>query len=127
MRIRLHTGHERGLNVTLREASKHEFNEDEPFVQFGIGCFIEFYGEKLEKTFIDVNTDEDFFRQARLLAQAAELFGVPYLLGQGKDFFAIQETYKKSSNEAVEEIKRLQLPSFVQKRWHLPKDNFNDK
>jgi hypothetical protein len=68
LRIRLHTGHRRGLNVILRQASSRKFDENEPFVQYGIGCFIEFHGEDLKQTFIDIDSNDDFMKQAQLFA-----------------------------------------------------------
>jgi hypothetical protein len=117
LRIRLHTGHARGLNVILRQASTRVFDENEPFVQYGIGCFMEFHSERLEETFVEVNTDDDFMEQARLLAQATERFGIPYLLGKGKDFDAIKEIYKKKAEESVKEIEKYRFPKNVRKEW----------
>jgi hypothetical protein len=117
MRIRLDTGHARGLNVILREASLLNFDENEPFIQYGIGCFMQFHGEKLEDTFIEVNTNDDFLERARLLAQATEHHGVPYLLGQEKDFNAIKEMVKKGAEKDIEEIKKYRFPKNVRKEW----------
>lgn len=127
MRIRLDTGHSRrGLNVILREASHREFDERAPYIQYDIGCFTQFYGEKLEDTFIDVLTDEDFIKQAQLLAQAAERYGAPYLLGQGKDFEIIKEVYRKKGAEAAKKWENVQFPSFVKKGW-TKKDQSTDQ
>jgi len=103
MRIRLHTGHRRGLNVILRPASFREFDENDPGVQLGIGCFIEFQGENPQNTVIEVSTDEDFFEQARLLALAAEWYAVPYLLGEGKDWTPIMEMIERKTEKEVDE------------------------
>ena len=119
MRIRLDTGHARGLNVILRQSSLREFDENEPFVQYGIGCFMQFYGESLQETFIDVDTNEDFLEQARLLAIAAERYGVPYLLGQGKDFDAVQQMIRKRAEESVKEIKKYHFPKNVREEWQI--------
>lgn len=86
LRIRLHTGHARGLNVALRPASLRDFDENTAGSEYGIGCFMLFNGEKLEHIYVRVETDEDFLKLAQLLAQATERFGVPYLGGQKNDF-----------------------------------------
>jgi len=117
LRVRLHTGHGRGFNVILRQASSRKFDENEPFVQYGIGCFMEFHGEDLNQTFIDVDSDDDFMKQAQLLADATKRYGVPYLLGEGKDFDAIQEIGKKKAQEKIEEIKKYRFPKNVRKEW----------
>jgi hypothetical protein len=121
MRIRLDTGHRRGLNVLLRPASLREYDENKPG-EFGIVNFIEFNGEKLQQTFFDVFTDEDFLRQAQLLAQAAERFGIPYLRGQKNDFEAIGEMIKKRGEPEQEKIREMMrnMPSFVREEWHIP-------
>src|SRR5262245_40411103 len=64
LRIRLHTGHARGMNVMLRPASVRDFDENEPGVHYGIGCFMEFNGEKLEQVFIEVGSDDEFVEHA---------------------------------------------------------------
>jgi hypothetical protein len=117
LRIRLHTGHRRGFNVILRQASLRKFDENEPFVQYGIGCFMEFYGEDLKQTFIDVDSDDDFMKQAQLLADATKRYGVPYLLGEGKDFDAVQKKVKEQAQENIEEIKKYRFPKNVRKEW----------
>jgi len=117
LRIRLHTGHARGLNVILRRASFRVVDENEPFIQYGIGCFMEFRGEDLNKTFIDVDSDEDFMKQAQLSAQATKQHGVAYLVGEGKDFEAVQEIGKQKAQEAIEEIRKYRFPKNVRKEW----------
>jgi hypothetical protein len=117
MRLWLDTGHARGLNVILREASHRDFDERAPGIQFGIGCFMEFHGERLQDTFIPVDTDEDFLKRAQLLAQATERYGVPYLLGQGKDFEAVREIKKKEGEEIKKKWENVKFPSFVKKAW----------
>lgn len=117
MRIRLDTGHRRGLNVILRPASAANFDENEPGVQYGIGVFMQLHGDGLEQTFIDVGSDADFFRRARLLAQAAERYGVPYLLGQGKDWEAVREMVSKKTAEDPEKIGKYRFPKNVRKEW----------
>lgn len=120
LRVRLHTGHRRGLNVILREASSCKFDENEPFVQYGIGCFMEFHGEDLKQTFIDVDSEGNFMKQAQLLAQATKRYGVPYLLGQGRDFDAIKEVVRKKAEEGIEQIKKYRFPKTVREEWRLP-------
>jgi hypothetical protein len=117
LRIRLHTGHRRGLNVMLRQASLRIFDEKEPFVQYGLGCFMEFHGEDLKQTFIDVNSDDDFMKQAQVLADATKRYGVAYLAGDGKDFDAVQEIVKKQAQEHIEELKKYRFPKNVRKEW----------
>jgi hypothetical protein len=117
MRVRLHTGHRRGLNVILRPASEGDFDENKPGLQYGIGCFIQFYGEALEKTFIPVDSDEDFLEQARLLAEAAQRYCIPHLLGQGKDLELIQQMIRKKTEEDLKKIGKLTFPSFVHEEW----------
>jgi len=117
MRIRLHTGHRRGFNVLLRRASFRKFDENEPFVQYDIGCFLELYGEDLKKTFIEVDSDDDFMRQAQLLAEATKRHGVPYLIGKCKDFDAVREIVKKRARENIEKIRELRFPKNVRKEW----------
>jgi len=125
MRIRLDTGHARGLNVILRSASWRDIDENDSKVpQLGITCFTQFHGEKLQDTFINVYTDEDFIRQAKLLAKAAECYGIPYLLGEGKDWEVVREEVRKKTKINVEKIRKMKMPSFVQKRWHLPPPDF---
>jgi hypothetical protein len=117
MRVRLDTGHHRGLNVTLRPASFRDFDEDKPGIQLGIGCFIEFYGKKPQDTLIDVFTDKDFLDRARLLAIAAEHYGVPYLLGKGKDWDAVKEVIRKKTEKDTERIKKYRYPKNVREEW----------
>src|SRR5438105_4546347 len=95
MRIRLHTGHQRGLNVILRPASFREFDEDQPGIQLGIGSFVLFQGEDLDQVMVEVQTDQDFLNQAQLLSEASEYFGMPYLLGQKDDFESVREMMRK--------------------------------
>lgn len=125
MRIRLHTGHARGLNVTLRQASQRDFDENEPGIEYGIGCFVLFNGQSLKQLFIDVFTDEDFLQQAQLLAEAVKHFGIPYLIGQKNDFETVKEMIDERGESECEEIKKYRFPPFVQKRWHLPKYDDN--
>lgn len=127
MRVRLHNGHARGFNVILRQASMRDFDERKPDIQYSIGCFILFQGEDLKQIMVEVNTDEDFLKQAKLLAEATERFGVPYLLGQKNDFEAVREFMKKRGEPELERIKQLQrniernLP-FVRQEWIIPDD-----
>jgi hypothetical protein len=117
LRIRLHTGHRRGFNVILRQASSRKFDENEPFVQYGIGCFMEFHGEELKQSFIDVDSNDDFMKLAQLLADATKRYGVPYLVGEGKDFDAIQQIVKKQAQKNIEKIKNYRFPKNVRKEW----------
>ena len=110
MRIRLDTGHRRGLNLTLRPASFKEFDENKPGIQLGIGCFIEFHGENSRDTLIDVSTDEHFFEQVRLLAIAAERYAVPYLLGEGTDWTTVGEMVERKTQKELEKIKKNRFP-----------------
>ena len=108
LRIRLDTGHHRGLNVMLRPASARDFDENKPGIECGIGCFVLFQGEDLKQTMMSVYTDEDFLKQAELLAKASERFGVPYLLGQINDFEAVQEFIRKRGKPELVRIKEMQ-------------------
>jgi hypothetical protein len=117
MRVRLDTGHRRGFNVILRPASAREFDENKPGIQYGIGAFMQLYGEGLEQTFINVDSDEDFLKRAQLLAQTAERYGVPYLLGQGKDWEAVREMVSKKTAADLEEIGKYRFPNNVRKEW----------
>lgn len=117
MRIRLDTGHRRGLNVILRPASVRDFDENKPGIQYGIGAFMQFHGERIEQTFIDVDSDDDFLKRAQLLAQAAERYGVPYLLGRGENWEAVKEMISKKTAEDLEEIGKYRFPKNVRKEW----------
>jgi hypothetical protein len=127
MRIRLHDGHRRGLNVILRSAMLKDFGEDKPDQQYDISCFMLFHGEDLKQIIADVNTDADFIAQAELLAGAVNRFGIPYLLGQKNDFEAIREFMKKRGEPEMERIKQMQrniernMPS-VRQEWTIPED-----
>jgi hypothetical protein len=127
MRIRLHTGHRRGLNVLFRPASLRDFDESKPGIQYDLGCFMLFQGEDLKQVMVDVDTDEDFLRQARLLAGATERFGVPYLLGQKNDFESVREFIQKRGEPELEQIREMQkniernMPS-VRQEWIIPDD-----
>jgi hypothetical protein len=122
MRIRLHTGHARGLNVMMRSSEFLNFGDDThtPGVMYGIGCFIEHAGQDWREFFIEVDSNETFLRQAEILAQAAERFLIPYLLGHRNDFCAIKANWDAKAARELEDLKKLKFPSFVQKRWHLP-------
>ena len=115
MRIRLHTGHKRGLNVLLRPASACKFDENEPGSEYGIGNFMLFKGAQLEEAVIE--TDEDFLKEAERLAQVAEQFGIPYLIGKGEDFDAIKEMVNQRTEEAVGEIRKYRFPKNVREEW----------
>jgi hypothetical protein len=106
MRVRLHTGHHRGLNVLLRPTSPREFDENEPGGQLGIGCFVEFCGGDFHDAFGLVSTDEDFMERTRWFAIAAERYGVPYLLGEGKDWEAVKGMVEKKTAKGIEELKK---------------------
>jgi hypothetical protein len=103
MRIRLHTGHRRGLNVLLREASAREFDENEPGIEYGIGNFVMADGEEWEERLVE--TDDDFLRRAEYLVNAAKRFGIPYLLGQKKDFRMVKEMVEQRAVDNVAKIK----------------------
>jgi len=122
LRMRLDTGHRRGLNVLLRPASQLQFDEDKPGSEYGLSCFMEFHGEDLKKTFIDVDSKEDFMKQSHLLAQATRRYAVPYLLGEGKDFDAVRAAIRKRSEESIDEIKKYRFPKNVREEWPLPED-----
>ena len=123
LRIRLHTGHRRGLNVMMRLSKYREFSDDDhtPGVMYGIGCFMENSGEDWQSKFADVETDEDFRKQTELLAEATKQFLTPYLLGGKNDFQVIKDKWDEKGKAAVSEIRKLKFPSIAQKRWHLPK------
>lgn len=95
MRIRLHTGHRRGLNVLLRAASFRDFDENQPGAEYGIGNFALYHGQRIEEPVIE--TDDDFLSAAQSLAEAARRFGTPYLLGIGGDLEAIKEMVRRRS------------------------------
>lgn len=117
MRIRLDTGHHRGLNVSLRPASFLEFDENKPGIQLGIGCFIEFHGEDPRNTLIEVSSDEDFLERARLLAVMATKYAVPYLLGKGANWKTVSEMVQRQTEKDVEEINKYRFPKNVRKEW----------
>jgi len=128
LRIRLDTGHARGLNVILRPASWPDIDENDPKTpQLGIVCFAQFYGEQIQQTLIKVYTDEDFLNRTKLLVEAVERFGVPYLLGQKDDFEAVREFIKKRGEPELQKIKEIQriiehnMPS-VRQEWIIPED-----
>jgi hypothetical protein len=120
VRIRLDTGHARGFNVLLRQTSICDFEDYKPYIQYGIGNFVLFSGEKLES--MNIFTDEDFLRQAQLLAEASERFAIPYLLGQKNDLEAIARMVEENGREGMERIKQMQrniernMPS-VRQEW----------
>ena len=126
MRIRLDTGHRRGLNVILRPASLQDYDENKPDA-CGIGCFIKFNGEDWKSLVASVVTDEDFLKLTQMYAQAAERFGIPYLLGQKNDFEAVKEWIRKRGEPELERIKQMQrniernMPS-VRQEWVIPED-----
>jgi hypothetical protein len=117
MRIRLDTGHRRGLNVSLRPASFLEFDENKPGVQLGIGCFIEFHGEDPNYTLIEVSSDQDFLERARLLALASTKYAAPYLLGEGADWEAVSQMVQRKTEKDVEEMNKFRFPKNVRKEW----------
>jgi len=127
MRIRLHDGHRRGLNVILRSAKLKDYSEDKPNQEYGIGCLLLFQGEDLKQIIVEVNTDEDFLKQAKLLAEASERFCVPYLLGQKSDFEAVREFMKKRGELDLKRIKQMQrniecnMPS-IRQEWIMPEN-----
>jgi hypothetical protein len=94
MRIRLHTGHARGLNVILRPTSLENYDESKPG-GLGIGCLMQFNGENSKPLSGWVRTNEDFLKLTQLHAQAAERFGIPYLIGEKDDFEAVRESMTK--------------------------------
>jgi hypothetical protein len=123
LRIRLDTGHRRGFNVLLRPASYGQFDENVPGDEYGLASFMEFYGEDFKNLFIDVDSEDDFMKQAQLLAQATKRYGIPYLLGNGRDFDAIKEAARKASEEGIEQIKKYRFPKNVREEWRLPEDD----
>jgi hypothetical protein len=115
MRIRLDTGHRRGLNVLLRPASSCHFDENEPGTEYGIGNVMLLEGEEWKEQVIE--TDVDFLKRAEWLAKASERFGLPYLLGKGKDFEAIKKMVEKRTQNEAEKIKKYRFPKNVRKEW----------
>jgi hypothetical protein len=81
------TGHRRGLNASLGRTSAQTFDENNP--GYGIGRFVRFEGGKWDSNNL-VGTDADFTRQVDRFAKAAAEFGIPYLLGKGEPFEAIE-------------------------------------
>ena len=115
MRIRLHTGHHRGLNVMLRPASSRVFNESEPGAEYGLVHFVLLEGGDWTEPLIA--TDADFLNWAAQLAIQSERFGAPYLLGKGKNYDAVKEIVRQKSRRALEEIKAYRFPKNVRKEW----------
>ena len=115
MRIRLHTGHRRGLNVLFRPASLRDFDENQPGGEYGIGNFALYHGQRIEEPIIE--TDADFLNVAENLGKAARQFGTPYLLGAGGDWEAIKEMASGRNEESIEEIKQYRFPKNVRKEW----------
>ncbi|HTS16384.1 MAG TPA: hypothetical protein VMP11_02315 [Verrucomicrobiae bacterium] len=117
MRVRLDTGHRRGLNVILRPSSFREFDENQPNIQLGIGNFIQFHGENPQDTLIEVSSDESFLDRARLLAVAAAKYAEPYLRGQGTDWSSVSEMVRRKTEKDVVEIRKYRFPKNVRKEW----------
>jgi hypothetical protein len=115
MRIRLHTGHRRGLNVLLRPASIRGFDENTPGTEYGIANFMVFAGGVWIEQLIE--TDADFLERAEWLAGVSERFGVPYLLGEGKDLDAIEEIIRSNAEKHVKLIKSYCYPEGVRQEW----------
>jgi len=122
LRVRLHTGHHRGLNVFLRQSSFCDFDENIPGSEYGLGWFM---GEDKNQLPNDACTDDDFIKQVQLFAAASEHFGAPYLLGQQSDLENIKEMVSKKIEEGRSERERLKemqrnitqnLPS-VRQEW----------
>jgi hypothetical protein len=101
MRIRLHGGRHRGINVILRKTSLRDFVDNKAGFQLDVGCFRLFNGEEL-KPYSPVLTDSDFLQQAQWLTAEAEHSGVPYLLGLRDDFEAVQEFMAKRGEPEVQ-------------------------
>jgi hypothetical protein len=109
MRIRLHGGRYRGINVILRRTTLRDFVDNKPGFQLGIGCFAQFIGEELKgfKQLLPTATDADFMEQAQLFMVQAERFGVPYLLGLKDDFEAVEKFIVKRGEPEVQRIKEM--------------------
>lgn len=113
MRIRLHTGHYRGLNVLLRPTSSGDFDENKPGNgEYGIVNFLLFSGKVWRENCIE--TDAGFLKEADRFAKASEEYMTPYLLGAGKNFDAINEMVK---HRIAAETRNYSFPSNVQKKW----------
>lgn len=110
-RIRLDTGHARGLNVILRSASIHDDK------QFGIRHFVDFHDGNSSGIMIDVFTDNDFRKQVQLLAHATERYLAPYLLGDCKDWDAVKAVVQQKVEKTAEEARKRRFASNKQKGW----------
>src|SRR5262245_59887103 len=78
-RIRLDTGHRRGLNVIAHKPSMREIDENEPWSQIGIANFAKAAGEECLEP--DIENDGDFLERAAWLAKATDRLLTPYFLG----------------------------------------------
>ena len=63
--IRLATGHHRGLNAILRQASVCDFDKKKPNMQYDVASFMLFNGLGIESLIFDVNTDDEFLKIGR--------------------------------------------------------------
>jgi hypothetical protein len=115
LRIRLDTGHRSGLNVFLRPAEFHQFDENEPGIEYGLGNLMLFKGEPWEDPLIE--TDDDFVKRAEWLAKMSERFAVPYLLGQENNWEAIKEMVRQRTIPEIEKIKSYRYPKNVREEW----------
>jgi hypothetical protein len=120
MRVRLDTGHRRGLNVLLRPSTIRAFDENVARTEYGIANFVRFQGGEWKEGLID--TDIDFMERAEWLGCTSEKFGLPYLLGQKNDFDSIKTMVELRTKNDTRKINKYDLPQMVRKKWR-PKSN----
>lgn len=71
-------------------------------------------------------TESGFFEYAQYVADYAQKFGLPYMLGQKLDSDKVREYWQNKSERELEKIRSYKFPPQVQKRWHLPPPEFSD-
>lgn len=115
VRIRHGTGHRKDILITFLPTAERPIDVGDLSKEIGLGVVVRFNGETLSDMQFD--TEDEYLRYARDLAEAVKKYLVPYLLGLRTDFPEIKEFVAANAEKAVNEISGYRLPKNVRKEW----------
>ncbi|MGD9789515.1 MAG: hypothetical protein AB7Q00_05425 [Phycisphaerales bacterium] len=115
LRIRRHTGHIRGILITIVSTAMIASDTNDLCNEIGLGNVAEYGGESIAEFLPD--SDSEYLQSACVLASETNKYLIPYLEGYRSDFAELKKYVDDRTKEAMRDMQHYRFPSFVKKKW----------
>jgi hypothetical protein len=115
VRIRRGTGHRKDFVVTLSPKKSGAEDLDDLSGEIGLGVFAEYHGRPLQMHELD--SKKDWLLAFEEAARAAEVFCLPYLVGEQTDLQDVRHFIEQKVEESGIRTKKYHFPPKVREEW----------